>query len=191
MFIKECECGSNHFIINEGISHSAELDCDGDLTVYGNQANEIESIFVVIVKEYIPKKISIRLISNSMKKIKKRILEDFDKKYPSDISTPRYNRRLKEWEDIIISDEIKEYISLIVDTASVKDFKYKAGDEIINKWNWHYIIVGRYRNERGTNCYKVKNNEDLMSNFEYSDDPIWKEGWVGVQKEWEIRRLDN
>jgi len=44
MFIKECECGSNHFIINEGISHSAELDCDGDLTVYGNQANEIESI---------------------------------------------------------------------------------------------------------------------------------------------------
>lgn len=126
-----------------------------------------------------------------MKKIKKRILEDFDKKYPSDISTPRYNRKLKEWEDNIISDEIKEYILLIVDTVSAKDFKYKAGDEIINKWNWHYIIVGRYRNERGTNCYKVKNNEDLMSNFEYSEDPIWKDGWVGVQKEWEIRRLDN
>ena len=126
-----------------------------------------------------------------MKKIKKRILEEFDNKYPSDISTPRYNSRLKEWEDIVISEEIKEYISVIVDTVSVKDFKYKAGDEIINKWNWHYIIVERYRNEQGTNCYKVKNNEDLMSNFEYSEDPIWKEGWVGVQKEWEIRRLDN
>ncbi len=143
------------------------------------------------MKVYIPKKILIRLISNTMKKIKKRILEDFDKKYPSDISTPRFNRRLKEWEDIVISEEIKKYISLIVDAVSVKDFKFKAGDEIINKWNWHYIIVGRYRNERGTNCYKVKNNEDLMSNLEYSEDPIWKEGWVGLQKEWEIRRLDN
>ena len=73
----------------------------------------------------------------------------------------------------------------------MKEFKYKIADAVINKWNWHYIIIGRHRNERGTNCYKVKNNEDLMDKLEYSDDPIWKEDWTGIQKEWEIRCLDN
>jgi hypothetical protein len=72
----------------------------------------------------------------------------------------------------------------------MKPFKYKIGDAVINKWNWHYVIIGRYRNKRGTNCYKVKNNEDELSKAEDNEDPIWEKGWTGVQREWEIRGLE-
>lgn len=73
----------------------------------------------------------------------------------------------------------------------MKEYKYKIGDAVINRWNWHYIIVGRYRNERRTNCYDVENNEDHSCKLEDVDDQIWEEDWRGLQKEWEIRRLDN
>ena len=65
----------------------------------------------------------------------------------------------------------------------MKEFKYKIGDAVINRWNWHYLIVGRYRNERGINCYDVENNEDHSCKLDDDDGPIWEEGWRGLQRD--------
>ena len=44
MAIKKCECGSRDFIVDEGIAHKAELDEEGNLTVYKSQECEIMKI---------------------------------------------------------------------------------------------------------------------------------------------------
>ena len=44
MFIKECECGSTDFIVDEAIAHEAENDGEGNLTVYKSQECEILKI---------------------------------------------------------------------------------------------------------------------------------------------------
>lgn len=45
--MKECKkCGSKLFVINEGVSHKAELQADGTLHIYKeNWASEMESVF--------------------------------------------------------------------------------------------------------------------------------------------------
>ena len=41
MFIKKCECGSTEFIVDEAIAHKADLDEEGNLTVYKSQDCDI------------------------------------------------------------------------------------------------------------------------------------------------------
>lgn len=106
---------------------------------------------------------------------------------PKDIKCVKMNKEF-EGEFVNWCEDCIKRDSDFIDKK--RKFKYKVGDAIVNRWNWHYVIIGRYRNERGTNCYKVENNEDDLCKSDDDEDPIWKEGWVGVQKEWEIRRLD-
>ncbi|MCX6121923.1 MAG: hypothetical protein NTX44_09920 [Ignavibacteriales bacterium] len=48
MSINKCECGSKEFIVDEAIAHQAEMDDDGELTVYKSQ--ECEVLKVVCAK---------------------------------------------------------------------------------------------------------------------------------------------
>jgi len=91
----------------------------------------------------------------------------------------------------ILQEEIFNHLWKLYEllSNSIKTFKFKVGDSVINKTNWNYYIIGRYRNEKGENFYLVVNNEDEYVKIEEDNHIIWHKDWQGLIAENSIRRM--